>query len=374
MVLPLIQKKEFHELASDGRQYDPTGGMGMSGDSKELVIRDVDESLQHWAKQVVLEGFQEHFGFIDPSLNPDLNAITESYTKQGNVFLVGTVGSEVVCTGALVAVTDRLGRIVRMSVKNQYRRNGFASKMIARLEQIAAQRGYTSIMLKTKRHWSDAVGFYESRGYAIRSTEGDSVTMSKELGTENETMNIYMVRHAESPYSAELERTRGLSEQGWADAALVADILMKESIDAVVSSPYTRAVQTVQGFAEKRGLPIERMEDFRERDLAGPDVRFEGGFMEGIETVFRDPDFQYPGGESNRAVAERGIRAMNQVMEKYAGRNAAIGIHGNIMTIIMGSYDKRYDLDFWKTTSKPDIYKMKFESRRLVCVERLWGV
>jgi len=65
---------------------------------------------------------------------------------------------------------------------------------------------------------------------------------------------VYMVRHAESPYVRGEERSRGLSEKGRADAVRVTEMLAAEPIDAVVSRPYARAIQTVEGVAAARKL------------------------------------------------------------------------------------------------------------------------
>ncbi|QHT64113.1 GNAT family N-acetyltransferase [Paenibacillus lycopersici] len=147
----------------------------------ELRIQSVNEHTQTQAREVILQGLKEHFGFLDTSLNPDLNDIMQSYVKQENIFLVGLLRDEVVCCGALRTVNDNTGRIVRMSVKQAYRRNGYASRMIDALEEIASARGYTKIMLKTMHHWSDAVGFYISRGYTEDELEGHSIRMIKSL-------------------------------------------------------------------------------------------------------------------------------------------------------------------------------------------------
>lgn len=79
--------------------------------------------------------------------------------------MVGLLRKEVVCSGALITINENTGRIVRMSVKNEYRRNGYASRIIEALEERARVRGYSKIMLKTIHHWSDAVGFYSAKGY-----------------------------------------------------------------------------------------------------------------------------------------------------------------------------------------------------------------
>lgn len=61
---------------------------------------------------------------------------------------------------------------------------------------------------------------------------------------------IYMVRHAESPYDEGDERTRGLTAKGKVDAEKVTKLLLDEGIHLVISSPYSRAVQSVAGLAQ----------------------------------------------------------------------------------------------------------------------------
>jgi GNAT superfamily N-acetyltransferase len=149
-----------------------------------LRIEPVRKSSQAEAAQMILEGLKEHFEFLDRSLNPDLRDIMDSYVKAGHIFLVGTLDDRVVCTGALKEVDPDTGRIVRMSVRKAFRRNGYASLLLGTLERMAAQRGYSTVMLKTIHHWSDAVGFYERMGYCKSGLEGESVTMVKRLSAD----------------------------------------------------------------------------------------------------------------------------------------------------------------------------------------------
>lgn len=72
---------------------------------------------------------------------------------------------------------------------------------------------------------------------------------------------IYMIRHAVSPYLTGQERTRGLSQQGAADAGRVKEILKNEDIAHFVSSPYTRAVATLQPLAEAAGRRLFYMKN-----------------------------------------------------------------------------------------------------------------
>lgn len=65
--------------------------------------------------------------------------------------------------------------------------------------------------------------------------------------------NLYFVRHAHSVYSPD-ERNRPLSERGHQDAARVAELLEPEHIHVLISSPYKRAIQTIEGLAERIGF------------------------------------------------------------------------------------------------------------------------
>ena len=183
---------------------------------------------------------------------------------------------------------------------------------------------------------------------------------------------LYFVRHAHSVFSLEHEETRELSEKGWKDAEKITQILSHENINHIISSSYVRAMQTVEGLANLKGLDIEIDSRFRERDLAARDHHFEN--PEGaMQKVFSNPAFKYPGGESNYEVQQRGMDGIRAAVKKYRGQKIAIGIHGNIMVCTMNYFDEKYDFEFWKKTTKPDIYKLLIDDQfKLVACERLW--
>jgi 2,3-bisphosphoglycerate-dependent phosphoglycerate mutase len=184
--------------------------------------------------------------------------------------------------------------------------------------------------------------------------------------------HVYMVRHAHSVFSLEQEETRELSEQGWKDAAKITEIMLREDVDKIISSSYVRARQTVEGLSKSLKIEIEIDPRFRERDLAARDHYLDNP-AEAMQKVFSEPNFKFPGGESNAEVQERGISALQDTVDKNRGQKIAIGIHGNIMTCIMNYFDKKYDYNFWKRTTKPDIYKLTIDDQfRLVDCKRLW--
>ncbi|AIE78977.1 Phosphoglycerate mutase family 2 [Bacillus cereus] len=98
---------------------------------------------------------------------------------------------------------------------------------------------------------------------------------------------IYFVRHAHSTYTKE-EQERPLSEKGHLDAENVTRLLKDKHIDVVISSPYKRAIQTVQGIANTYHVSIEIEEDLRERLLSSEPV---ADFNDAIENVWEDWEF-----------------------------------------------------------------------------------
>lgn len=184
---------------------------------------------------------------------------------------------------------------------------------------------------------------------------------------------LYMVRHAESPYSDGTERTRGLTDKGWLAVEKVTEVLMGEGIDRIVSSPYARAILTVEGLAKQLNLTVESYENLRERHFMREDIRLSNEeFMTTLISKFDDLDFAFPGGESNRECQRRAVDVLSTIIAESKGKKIVIGTHGNVMTMMMKHFDASYGYDFLSQTSKPDIYKLVFDELELVEVIRLW--
>ncbi|WP_320323117.1 histidine phosphatase family protein [Rossellomorea sp. YZS02] len=187
--------------------------------------------------------------------------------------------------------------------------------------------------------------------------------MKNRKGNDMKTY-LYLVRHAHSVYTPD-ELNRPLSERGMQDAHKLTNKLKNEQIEVVCSSPYKRAVQTVEGLANNHDILL--VEGFKERLLSSHPV---DDFDAAITKVWENPSFSFKGGESNLFAQERGVKAILALLEKYKGKRVAIGTHGNIMTLIMNHFDKRYDYCFWKELEMPDVYKLTFEQDKLLNVEK----
>ncbi|KOP78632.1 phosphoglycerate mutase [Lysinibacillus sp. FJAT-14745] len=185
---------------------------------------------------------------------------------------------------------------------------------------------------------------------------------------------IYMVRHGDSPKDGN-ERTRELTEKGRIDAQRLTDILQKEDIDTVISSPYSRSILTVQKIAEQIEKEVIIMEDLKEQIFNAEEKRISDKELYPLlEKSFSDPTYALKGGESNADCQQRAIKVLKELLNTYQGQKVIIGTHGAVMTLMMQFYDSRYDLNFLLHTSKPDIYRMEFEGQELVDVKRLWEI
>ncbi|PPA69554.1 histidine phosphatase family protein [Jeotgalibacillus proteolyticus] len=183
---------------------------------------------------------------------------------------------------------------------------------------------------------------------------------------------IYMIRHAKSPFIFGEERTRGLSKEGEIDSKKITDLMSKVKIDVIASSSYRRAIQTIEGIAEQKNIEIYPIEELRERQLKGAYKLPDDEIQNAIKKSYEDLDYFLSGGESIREVQKRSIPVIKSLLNQYKGKTIVIGTHGNIMTIIMNYFNSKYEYDFWKNTTKPDIYKLVFADTRLQDVQRIW--
>jgi GNAT superfamily N-acetyltransferase len=114
---------------------------------------------------LILLGLGEHFGFIDETCNPDIDDIPAYYLASGQTFLVAEIDGMLVGTGALIREDTQIGRIVRMSVARDLRRQGIAQALMTHLIDVARERGFARLVLETNIGWDDAIGFYQRCGF-----------------------------------------------------------------------------------------------------------------------------------------------------------------------------------------------------------------
>src|SRR5690242_11084261 len=107
----------------------------------KLVIRPFIRADQAAARRLILDGLAEHFGWLDATLNPDLDDIWAHYVANGALFVVAEIDGVPVGTGALVPEGTG-GRLVRISVAPAQRRRGVGRAVVDDLVRAARARAW----------------------------------------------------------------------------------------------------------------------------------------------------------------------------------------------------------------------------------------
>lgn len=177
---------------------------------------------------------------------------------------------------------------------------------------------------------------------------------------------VYYVRHAKPNFQNHDDHLRELTEQGMADRVLVTEYLRDKKIDAVLSSPYKRAVDTVAHFAGEMGLSIELVDGFRERRVDSVWIEDFDGF---VQRQWADFTHKQGDGESLAEVRARNIAALVKALRRYPDHRIVIGGHGTALSTILNHYNPTFGhAAFLEMKGKmPWIVKLTFQG--LECVE-----
>lgn len=146
-----------------------------------IVVRPFAQGDQHATRALILHGLGDRFGFIDETLNPDLDDIAAHYLAEGHHFLVALCQQTLVGTGALLLQSDQIGQIVRVSTDRAYRRQGIAFTICLQLINLAHQHGLSRLIVETTCDWSDAIRLYQKLGFVEYQRVRRGVSLERNL-------------------------------------------------------------------------------------------------------------------------------------------------------------------------------------------------
>ncbi|MCC5800298.1 histidine phosphatase family protein [Rossellomorea vietnamensis] len=175
---------------------------------------------------------------------------------------------------------------------------------------------------------------------------------------------IYIVRHAKAegqPFHA------SLTGEGERQALQLASFLENRSIQAIYSSPFKRALDTIAPFADRSGLRVQEDDRLGERVLSDQDLP---DWMEKLKMSFEDFSLSLPGGESNQMAMERARSFVDEVMGKEEEHIVCVS-HGNLTTLLLKLFDESYGYNELLALSNPDVHLVRLEGDR-ASVQRVW--
>jgi len=157
-----------------------------------------------------------------------------------------------------------------------------------------------------------------------------------------------------------MDNERPLTSAGSVAAAQLATHLGNEPVTAVYSSPYRRAVETVQPIASVHGLPVQVLEDLRERRLSGSSLA-EPAFLEALHRARSDPAFALPGGESTDDVRDRALRALTEIRRQTPKGTAVAGTHGGVISILRWHLGEAFTVEEALAEPMPATYRIAWK-------------
>ena len=178
-------------------------------------------------------------------------------------------------------------------------------------------------------------------------------------------LDVLLIRHAESiPFGTPdvLDDDRPLSEAGRGAARELAEELDGWEISAIYSSPYARALETVTILAERRGMPVQLLDDLRERRLS---VEPHDEWRESLARSWTDAEFALPGGETGRDAQRRAIATLDLLRVRHPdGGRLVVGSHGNLISLILQALEPGVGFDFHMAMPMPALYRLTHDGLR----------
>ena len=145
----------------------------------------------------------------------------------------------------------------------------------------------------------------------------------------NSTTILYFIRHAEPDFSEPDNYKRKLTVSGEIQAQRLSEIFNDINVDGVYSSPYLRAIKTVEPIAKSKSLNVQLLDQFRERKSSDYRVSKEK-FLGYGKHQWDDFDFKLCGGESLNDVKNRYNTGVRIIINQHAqSQNCifAVGCH-----------------------------------------------
>jgi 2,3-bisphosphoglycerate-dependent phosphoglycerate mutase len=164
---------------------------------------------------------------------------------------------------------------------------------------------------------------------------------------------LFLVRHCKA---AGQEPDAPLTAEGLSQALSLAASLADLQIERVISSPYRRAIQSIEPLAAQIAVDIEIDERLVERVLCPEPVT---NWQSHLERSFHDMDYALEDGESSHQAMQRAVAVLDEA-HTHSAQTVLLVIHGNLMTLFLKHFDDSFGFSAWQELTNPDIYQVVF--------------
>jgi 2,3-bisphosphoglycerate-dependent phosphoglycerate mutase len=147
-----------------------------------------------------------------------------------------------------------------------------------------------------------------------------------------QTTEVYILRHAKAQNGEFINHERPLSQEGEQQAKDLVPYLESLNCSALYSSPYLRAISTVEPFSEASGLPIQIVDNLK-------------------ESAKEDP---------LKGVRERVFAVIHSIVAANAGGTILICTHGGVLYSIMSAFNPALTFDDYYKITNPDLKRFVY--------------
>lgn len=177
---------------------------------------------------------------------------------------------------------------------------------------------------------------------------------------------IYFIRHSIRDQAIIDDATAPLTAVGHQ----LADKLVKQfediSVAAIYSSPFLRAVQTVEPLSSQLDLPIMTMAALRERQTR---QRFD--WLAHLQMLWTDFSQHDEDEESLSAVRERIVPTYQKILYDSTG-NLVIASHGTALAVLFNDITNgQFTFADWQEMTMPDCYVATYEANQLITFQHI---
>tara|TARA_Y100001970_G_C14192373_1_gene836146 strand:+ start:1458 stop:2060 length:603 start_codon:yes stop_codon:yes gene_type:complete len=179
---------------------------------------------------------------------------------------------------------------------------------------------------------------------------------------------LYLIRHGKASMEG-ADRERVLDEDGIIQATSLCNKIRNQFKDKrirLISSPFRRAVQTIEKLSEDFQADIEKNSSLEEIKI-GKDENITKHQI--IEKMWSDENFKVSNGSSQLEHVNQIKSELNKILKDFYENeyNLILVSHGNSIGIILKYFlNQKFTFHDWKNISMPDMYSVSFDENNKV--------
>ena len=179
---------------------------------------------------------------------------------------------------------------------------------------------------------------------------------------------LYLIRHGKASMEG-ADRERALDEDGIIQATSLCNKIRNQFKDKrlrLISSPFRRAVQTIEKLSEDFQADIEKNSSLEEIKI-GKDENITKHQI--IEKMWSDENFKVSNGSSQLEHVNQIKSELKKILKDFYENeyNLILVSHGNSIGIILKYFlNQMFTFEDWKNISMPDMYSVSFDENNKV--------